>query len=417
MQFIPLGSRLLPDHPRLDLDSLHERADMPVPGLTHRYVDKALFLAARHVPGLLPLLHAQLRRRHRHGRGREVPAQGERRPLAAGVRVHPLAARARGHRHLGRRRLPAAARADHADRRDAAGDRPHPADALRDQGAGGDAAEDPDRRRLDRRAHRAWSSRAASCTRRWCSTPTSTTRARSPRSPRRRWTSCASAASPCATRPCCSGGVNDSVDTMTLLVPAARLRQRPPVLRLHARPGEGGRGPAHDAADRPADRAGHPRRDGRVQHADAGGRRAGRRRQARRALVRALRPHDRRLRVTPRRRSTPARSYFYFDPIDLLPPEGQARWADPAAARRSWSKKPAPPPSHRPIKGRAATSVSPAASASARAPAPAPAVPPARRSGPGRRRHLVQEALRLYHPIAVEVRAGQDRPGPAARPG
>jgi len=44
-QFIPLGSRLLPDHPRLHLDSLHERADMPVPGLTHRYVDKALFLA------------------------------------------------------------------------------------------------------------------------------------------------------------------------------------------------------------------------------------------------------------------------------------------------------------------------------------------------------------------------------------
>ena len=45
LQFIPLGSRLLPDHPKLDLDSLHERADMPVPGLTHRYVDKALFLA------------------------------------------------------------------------------------------------------------------------------------------------------------------------------------------------------------------------------------------------------------------------------------------------------------------------------------------------------------------------------------
>jgi lysine 2,3-aminomutase len=45
LQFIPLGSRLLPDHPKLGLDSLHERADMPVPGLTHRYVDKALFLA------------------------------------------------------------------------------------------------------------------------------------------------------------------------------------------------------------------------------------------------------------------------------------------------------------------------------------------------------------------------------------
>ncbi len=43
-QFIPLGSRLLPDHPKLDLDSLHEQADAPVPGLTHRYPDKALFL-------------------------------------------------------------------------------------------------------------------------------------------------------------------------------------------------------------------------------------------------------------------------------------------------------------------------------------------------------------------------------------
>ena len=43
-QFIPLGSRLLPDHPRLTLDSLHEQEDAPVPGLTHRYADKALFL-------------------------------------------------------------------------------------------------------------------------------------------------------------------------------------------------------------------------------------------------------------------------------------------------------------------------------------------------------------------------------------
>lgn len=43
-QFIPLASRMLPDHPFLDLDSLHERSDMPVPGLTHRYPDRALFL-------------------------------------------------------------------------------------------------------------------------------------------------------------------------------------------------------------------------------------------------------------------------------------------------------------------------------------------------------------------------------------
>jgi lysine 2,3-aminomutase len=45
IQFVPVGSRLEPDHPELHLDSLHEQADSPVPGLTHRYADKALFLA------------------------------------------------------------------------------------------------------------------------------------------------------------------------------------------------------------------------------------------------------------------------------------------------------------------------------------------------------------------------------------
>ena len=43
-QFIPLGSKLTEDHPMLTLDSLHEQGDSPVPGLTHRYPDKALFL-------------------------------------------------------------------------------------------------------------------------------------------------------------------------------------------------------------------------------------------------------------------------------------------------------------------------------------------------------------------------------------
>jgi len=43
-QFIPVASKLRPDHPRLTLDSLHELEDAPVPGLTHRYTDKALFL-------------------------------------------------------------------------------------------------------------------------------------------------------------------------------------------------------------------------------------------------------------------------------------------------------------------------------------------------------------------------------------
>ena len=44
-QFLPLGSQLEPDHPMLTLDSLHEQADAPVEGLTHRYPDKVLFLA------------------------------------------------------------------------------------------------------------------------------------------------------------------------------------------------------------------------------------------------------------------------------------------------------------------------------------------------------------------------------------
>ncbi|MFP5500920.1 MAG: KamA family radical SAM protein, partial [Candidatus Sericytochromatia bacterium] len=43
-QFLPIGSKLVPDHPMLTLDSLGEQDDAPVPGLTHRYFDKALFL-------------------------------------------------------------------------------------------------------------------------------------------------------------------------------------------------------------------------------------------------------------------------------------------------------------------------------------------------------------------------------------
>ena len=44
IQFIPVASTRLPDHPRLSLDSLHEQEDSPTPGLVHRYPDKALFL-------------------------------------------------------------------------------------------------------------------------------------------------------------------------------------------------------------------------------------------------------------------------------------------------------------------------------------------------------------------------------------
>lgn len=43
-QFVPLRASLLPDHPKLTLDSLGEEHDSPVKGLVHRYPDKALFL-------------------------------------------------------------------------------------------------------------------------------------------------------------------------------------------------------------------------------------------------------------------------------------------------------------------------------------------------------------------------------------
>ena len=49
-QFIPMASRLTPDHPMLTLDSLKEQEDAPVPGLTHRYQDKALFLPLNTCP-------------------------------------------------------------------------------------------------------------------------------------------------------------------------------------------------------------------------------------------------------------------------------------------------------------------------------------------------------------------------------
>lgn len=45
IQFLPVASRILADHPELRLDSLSEQDDSPVAGLTHRYRDRALFLA------------------------------------------------------------------------------------------------------------------------------------------------------------------------------------------------------------------------------------------------------------------------------------------------------------------------------------------------------------------------------------
>ncbi len=50
IQFLPLVSQMREDHPELRLDSLAELDDSPVPGLTHRYRDRALFLALDSCP-------------------------------------------------------------------------------------------------------------------------------------------------------------------------------------------------------------------------------------------------------------------------------------------------------------------------------------------------------------------------------
>lgn len=55
-QFIPMKSTFLPDHPKLTLDSLHEKEDSPAPGLVHRYPEKVLFLG-NPLTLLLQILH------------------------------------------------------------------------------------------------------------------------------------------------------------------------------------------------------------------------------------------------------------------------------------------------------------------------------------------------------------------------
>src|SRR5262249_52805756 len=49
-QFIPVGNQICEDHPRLTMDSLHEQPDSPVPGVTHRYRDKASFFPLNTCP-------------------------------------------------------------------------------------------------------------------------------------------------------------------------------------------------------------------------------------------------------------------------------------------------------------------------------------------------------------------------------
>ena len=133
-------------------------------------------------------------------------------------------------------------------------------------------------------------------------------------------------------------GVNDDVARCSCWS-SASATPGAPVLRLHARPREGRRGPAHHAADRARHREGGARRDRRLPHADLRRRRAGRRRQARRALLRALRSDHGRERVHARPRR-PERALLLLRPASTSCPKkgrsaGRTRPSTkPSCARR-----------------------------------------------------------------------------------
>ncbi len=140
-QFIPLASTLLPDHPRLTLDSLHEQEDSPVPGLVHRYVDKALFLPLN----VCPVYCRFCTRSYAIGPDTtyvdKIPLAKTPKQWNDAFAYIARAPRARRHRHFRRRRISASAEEHRADRQRAAR---HPArapDAVRDQRAGDHADE------------------------------------------------------------------------------------------------------------------------------------------------------------------------------------------------------------------------------------------------------------------------------------
>ena len=140
-QFIPLASTLLPDHPRLTLDSLHEQEDSPVPGLVHRYVDKALFLPLERCPVYCRFCT----RSYAIGPDTEnvdkVALAKTPKQWQDAFAYIASAAGARRHRDLRRRRLSASAQEHRADRRRAAGHSARAPHALCDQRPGGHADE------------------------------------------------------------------------------------------------------------------------------------------------------------------------------------------------------------------------------------------------------------------------------------
>ena len=186
---------------------------MPVPGLTHRYVDKALFLAL----DTCPVYCRFCTRSYAVGIDTEevekFQLKVERRALAAGVRLHPLAPRAGGHR-----RSRAATRTSCAPSRSRRSARRccRSTNIRRMRFATKGPAVMPQKILTDDAWTDALTARGragrASCTRRSCCTRTSTTRARSPRSPKAAMNKLFERGITVRNQSVLQRGVNDSVD-------------------------------------------------------------------------------------------------------------------------------------------------------------------------------------------------------------
>ncbi len=201
-QFIPLASTSLPDHPRLTLDSLHEQQDSPVPGLVHRYVDKALFLPLN----VCPVYCRFCTRSYAIGPDTEnvdkVALGQDAQAVAGRLPIYRRAAGTRRHRDLRRRRLSAPAKEHRVHRQRAARHSARSPHALCDQRPGDHADEAHDAHRMARRAYFDRRARTLRSARKSCSTRISTHPKRSRGSPRKRCASFSNAASLRATSRC-----------------------------------------------------------------------------------------------------------------------------------------------------------------------------------------------------------------------
>ena len=295
-QFFPVASRLLADHPKLGLDSLHEQADAPVPGLTHRYQDKALFLPLDTCPvycrfctrsyaiGLDTDEVEKVHLRPNDERWKRAYQYIASRPelediVISGGDAYQL--RAQHIEEIGEALLaiPNVRRMRFATK----GPAVMPMKILTDDpwlDALTRVVEKGRKLHKDVVLHTHFNNAGEI---------TGITEAAMGRLFERGIV--------VRNQSVLIRGVNDSVEAMTLLVKRLGPRERAPLLRLRARHGERRGRPADERRHGDPHREERARQHGRLQHADVRRRRAGRRRQARRALVRVLRPRHRRQRV------------------------------------------------------------------------------------------------------------------------